>query len=216
MNFEKLQAMQLELDNSILSAKSQMTAEERFNKTLVALSVEVAEVANCAEHFKFWKDNKGKVDEKFISTLNFRFEDEVRNDKRKWKLLKDTDGLFVDTSKKYNLDNFKLLTIEQAHKLTLVEECSDCLHFILSLANQCNYELTRYQKVGCDGGLEEAYLLIQECISDNDGEELFVDVQDIINWFIRYIKLLGITTQELEQAYYEKNEENYRRLREGY
>ena len=64
MNFKKLQAMQAKLDEAILADKAPMTAEERFNKTLVALSVEIAEVANCAEHFKFWKDNKGKVDSK--------------------------------------------------------------------------------------------------------------------------------------------------------
>lgn len=220
MNFKKLQAMQLELDNSILSAKPQMTAEERFNKTLVALSVEVAEVANCAEHFKFWKDNKGKVDEKFISTLNFRFEDEVRNDKRKWKLLKDTDGLFVDTSKKYNLDNFKLLTIEQAHKLTLVEEASDCLHFILSLANQLKVEI--HSDFEFETIKEELFLdlnaQLQHLRTSVNDDILFrkVNVTSLIDIFLSYIKSLGITEHELEQAYYEKNEENYRRLREGY
>ena len=62
MNFKKLQAMQAKLDEAILADKAPMTAEERFNKTLIALSVEIAEVADCAEHFKFWKDNKGKID----------------------------------------------------------------------------------------------------------------------------------------------------------
>ena len=62
MNFKKLQYMQAKLDEAILADKAPMTAEERFNKTLVALSVEIAEVANTEEHFKFWKDNKGKFD----------------------------------------------------------------------------------------------------------------------------------------------------------
>ncbi|WP_288395429.1 dUTP diphosphatase [uncultured Vagococcus sp.] len=221
MNFKKLQAMQLELDNSILSAKPQMTAEERFNKTLVALSVEVAEVANCAEHFKFWKDNKGKVDEKFISTLNFRFEDEVRNDKRKWKLLKDTDGLFVDTSKKYNLDNFKLLTIEQAHKLTLVEEASDCLHFILSLANQLGLEIKNFNWKTLSDSKEQSLMLINRDIfylykGFKDEKVNYENFRFMLIGIFSYFESLSITTQELEQAYYEKNEENYRRLREGY
>ena len=38
MNFKKLQAMQAKLDEAILADKAPMTAEERFNKTLVALS----------------------------------------------------------------------------------------------------------------------------------------------------------------------------------
>ena len=44
MNFKKLQAMQAKLDGTILADKAPMTEEERFNKTLVALSVEIAEV----------------------------------------------------------------------------------------------------------------------------------------------------------------------------
>ena len=46
MNFKKLQAMQAKLDEAILADKAPTTTEERFNKTLVALSVEIAEVAN--------------------------------------------------------------------------------------------------------------------------------------------------------------------------
>lgn len=44
MNFKKLQQMQAALDAAILAEKATMTAEERFDKTLVALSVEIAEV----------------------------------------------------------------------------------------------------------------------------------------------------------------------------
>lgn len=44
MNFNKLQQMQAALDAAILAEKAPMTAEEWFEKTLVALSVEIAEV----------------------------------------------------------------------------------------------------------------------------------------------------------------------------
>ena len=203
MNFKKLQAMQLELDNSILSAKPQMTAEERFNKTLVALSVEVAEVANCAEHFKFWKDNKGKVDEK--------------------KFFKDEDEYYLLLEISHNSDGEEFLgeelTFNQAHKLTLVEEASDCLHFILSLANQLNVD------IGLNFDNNNTLTL-----KTNEGYYLFLlnrihllkvrrwedDLRITLYSFLGYIENLGITTQELEQVYYEKNEENYRRLREGY
>lgn len=201
MNFNKLQAMQMELDNSILSAKPKMSAEERFNKTLVALSVEVAEVANCAEHFKFWKDGKGKVDEK-------RFE---------------TTGVLLGGKPVY-FDNVNKREVKciQAHQLTLLEECSDCLHFILSLANQFNYKIS------------DDCMDINAVKNGNEKEEMYMEVVchiariskrstliipafiDLISDFLTYASLLGITTDELEQAYYEKNEENYRRLREGY
>ena len=199
--------MQLELDNSILSAKPQMTAEERFNKTLVALNVEVAEVANTVEHFKFWKDNKGKVDEK--------------------RFFKDEDEYYLLSEISHNSDGEEFLgeelTFNQAHKLTLVEEASDCLHFILSLANQIGYEIDdSYQESYEDETLESIYLNLIFQISILQTHKLKSDASDtatmqvIINWYFEYISKLGITTQELEQAYYEKNEENYRRLREGY
>ena len=127
MNFKKLQAMQVKLDEAILSDKAPMTAEERFNKTLVALSVEIAEVANCAEHFKFWKDNKGKIDgDRFIKT----------------------SGIINNVIEGDFLDNIttEYVTKEQAHRLTLIEECSDALHFILSLANQVGVKIVNFNR----------------------------------------------------------------------
>lgn len=204
MNFKKLQAMQLELDNSILSAKPQMTAEERFNKTLVALSVEVAKVSDCSEHFKFWKDNKGKVDgERFVVG---------------YAISESSERTCYEVNR-----NMNKITESQAHKLTLVEEASDCLHFILSLANQIGYEID-----GHYNELEETETIESVCLNlvfqitllqrydvvYSKADE--VTLQCVINNYFQYIGKLGITTQELEQAYYEKNEENYRRLREGY
>lgn len=198
MNWNKLQEMQLALDNAILQAKPKMSAEERFNKTLVALSVEFAEVANTVEHFKFWKDNKGKVDDKrFLKSYNSFYEEELYSDKSTVE---------------------REISFEQAHKLTLVEECSDALHFILSLANQLSYEIefAEYQ----NNNLEECFLNINWAINNLKGStpynlhrRLFFD---LIAHYFNYLKLLGITTHELEQAYYEKNKVNYERLREGY
>lgn len=202
MNWNKLQEMQLALDNAILQAKPKMSAEERFNKTLVALSVEVAEVANCAEHFKFWKDNKGKADDERFIPYGLK---RANNKKQK-------SNMMIDTS------NGDIILIEQAKKLTLVEECSDALHFILSLANHLSYEIefAEYQI----NNLEECFLNINWAINNLKGstpynlhKRLFFD---LIAHYFNYLKLLGITTQELEQAYYDKNKINYERLREGY
>lgn len=210
MNWNKLQEMQLALDNAILQAKPEMSAEERFNKTLVALSVEVSEVANCAEHFKFWKDNKGKVDEK-------RFEEKVSYSQAKGGNY--STGFYYD-----KLNDMKLATWHEAHKLTLVEECSDALHFILSLANQMGYKIdSHYNELEETESGESIFLnlvfrisLLQRYDSDGFGESDEVTTQVIINNYFQYIEKLGITTQELEQAYYEKNKVNYERLREGY
>lgn len=218
MNFKKLQEMQRALDNAILAEKPKMSAEELFTKTSVALSVELAEVANCSEHFKHWKINKGKFDGmKFINTIDFMFEDKVRNDDRKHSLLANTEGLLVDSSKKHNLDTFELLTKEQAHHLTLVEEAADCLHFILSLANQSSEELEVDADVMLKAQLcskEQDYLDLIWVIGNMWETNIFN--LNLIDFTLSYFDKLGITTVELEQAYYDKNEVNYQRLRDGY
>ncbi len=216
MNFKKLQAMQAKLDEAILADKAPMTAEERFNKTLVALSVEIAEVANCAEHFKFWKDNKGKIDEyKFLRCWNPRGTEIIG---------------YIDTKiKKHGPTG--MVSFEQAHRLTLIEECSDALHFILSLANQNNFRIydVEYQSLinavldfplNRRHSLESNYLGLQNCVQKVSYIGSFMcgysDMVQLVANFTIYYEKLGIKPQELEQAYYDKNKINYERLENGY
>ena len=184
MNFKKLQAMQAKLDEAILADKAPMTEEERFNKTLVALSVEIAEIANTVEHFKFWKDNKGKIDD-------YRFAVD-------W----DYEGAkFIGYRIPY----------EQANRLTLIEECSDALHFILSLANQCNENISTMEFLINDGiySKEEHYRNLQYLINYMEyREEINFKnewIRSITESFCCYTYSLGVKFKELEQAYFEKN-----------
>ena len=202
MNFKKLQAMQAKLDEAILAEKAPMTAEERFNKTLVALSVEIAEVANCAEHFKFWKDNKGKVDSDRFGVKCVSADNEL---------------VFVGYLNEKTGIQYEF---GQAHRLTLIEECSDALHFILSLANQIDYKIVglgKHFKISEDAdSLEKNFLFLNYVIGSAEFKHFRTDLEMIIDVFFSYINQLGITTQELEQAYYDKNKINYERLENGY
>ena len=202
MNFKKIQAMQAKLDEAILAEKAPMTDEERFNKTLISLSVEIAEVANCAEHFKFWKDNKGKIDRKRFSVIHIFQEEEL-----------------VDVE--YTEDNTGVQYADwEAHRLTLIEECSDALHFILSLANQIEYEIDesliksfRYPR----HPLDTLYMALQnKIINLATGYDKLGSLKSLLSFYTSYAVELGITTQELEQAYYDKNKINYERLENGY
>ena len=194
--------MQAKLDEAILAEKAPMTDEERFNKTLISLSVEIAEVANCAEHFKFWKDNKGKIDRKRFSVIHIFQEEEL-----------------VDVE--YTEDNTGVQYADwEAHRLTLIEECSDALHFILSLANQIEYEIDesliksfRYPR----HPLDTLYMALQnKIINLATGYDKLGSLKSLLSFYTSYAVELGITTQELEQAYYDKNKINYERLENGY
>ena len=202
MNFKKLQAMQAKLDEAILAEKALMTAEVRFNKTLVALSVEIAEVANCAEHFKFWKDDKGKIDYD-------RFDVD-------W----DYEGTPIIGYYDYKKGAAYQISYEQAHRLTLIEECSDALHFILSLANQVDFEIngigTHFEIAEDADSLEKNFLFLNHVIGLADFNHFHSDLEMIIDVFFIYVNQLGISQQELEQAYYDKNKINYERLENGY
>ena len=206
MNFKKLQAMQAKLDEVILAEKAPMTQEERFNKTLVALSVEIAEVANTVEHFKFWKDNKGKIDRGRFSVIHIFQEEE----------LVDVEYIEDSTGIQY--------TDWEAYKLTLVEECSDALHFILSLANQigyeidlCNWEISQELKEDYLIYINRDIFFLFKSFRDKNfvsvtHENLFRVILGVFGYF----ESLGITKKELEQAYYDKNKINYERLENGY
>lgn len=201
MNFKKLQAMQAELDEAILKEKAPMTPEERFNKDLVGLSAEISEIANCSGHFKYWKNNKGEVD-----TNRFVIYD------------RESD---ISARIGYRLDrenNLKEIKTEVAHKQTLVEECSDALHFILSLANQMEYGIDGWSSSTKE--LEEAYLDLQWSIVVLKSSSSYGIVDQmkwqLINDFMTYVGNLGVTTKDLEQAYYDKNKINYERLENGY
>ena len=199
MNFKKLQAMQAKLDEAILADKAPMTAEERFNKTLVALCVEIAEVANCAEHFKFWKDNKGKIDyDRFAVDWDY-------------------EGTPIIGYYDYKKGAAYQISYEQAHRLTLIEECSDALHFILSLANQVDFEIngigTCFEIAEDTDSLEKNFLFLNHVIGLREFKHFHSDLEMIIDVFFIYINQLGISEQELEQAYYDKNK-NMKEFRE--
>ena len=202
MNFKKLQVMQAKLDEAILADKAPMTAEERFNKTLVALSVEIAEAANTVEHFKFWKDGKGKIDYD-------RFDVD-------W----DYEGTPIIGYYDYKEGVDYQISYEQAHRLTLIEECSDALHFILSLANQVDFEIngigTHFKISEDTDSLEENVIFLNQLIGLADLKHFRTDLEMIIDVFFIYVNQLGVSQQELEQAYYDKNKINYERLENGY
>ncbi|MDI5207245.1 hypothetical protein MJI39_23455, partial [Salmonella enterica subsp. enterica serovar Kentucky] len=150
---------------------------------------EVAEVSNCSEHFKFWKDNKGKVDNN-----KYHHWAEVGANKE-WYEYYDEDGSTIQIS------------VDQAHKLTLVEECSDALHFILSLANQNGFEICDVEHqslinavldfpLNRQHSLESDYLSLQKCIQKVDYVESFMcgynDMVQLVASFIIYYEKLDV------------------------
>jgi len=105
----------------------------------------------------------------------------------------------------------------------ILDEFADCLHFALSLEN---YYLDKGEKFKIDNyNFEDAVKYVKTNKQTlNDRVEGFLYVYNSMFDNTRYILvnivalglLLGISLQEMEQAYYKKNKVNYKRQEEGY
>lgn len=161
MNLNKLFQLQRNLDERII-AEHNLHKESLFSKKVLALQVEISELANETRCFKFWS-NKGPSD-----------------------------------------------------KSTILEEYVDCLHFILSLGLEKNYVNLEPMMLDHDNDLTETFINIYidindffVCSSKDNYKTLFED-------FLCLGKNLGFTSEEVENAYFQKNDVNHQRQDNGY
>lgn len=180
MNLTKLFETQRILDARIEKEHPRVEGEDRLAKKILALQVELGELANEWRGFKFWSNDQEPRTSRFAPG--------------------------VADSYNYN---------------PLLEEYVDCLHFILSI------------------GLELEFTDL--CINHSSVERLPEQIDSMVNFrtvfsfvdqlrraksfhwydslFERFIVLgfsLGFTWEQIEQAYYEKNEINHTRQDSGY
>lgn len=100
-----------------------------------------------------------------------------------------------------------------------LEEFADCLHFALSLENQLHESNIEYWDIG------ENVHFIQELGMLNDDEmtygflrnyEQVINQEQILKTVLTTGICLGLTEDEMEQAYLKKYEKNIKRQAEGY
>lgn len=163
MQLEKLFNMQQALDQHI-EEKHGLASEDLFNQKVLALLVEIAELANETRCFKFW-------------------------------------------SVKPSSD-----------KQVILEEFVDGVHFILSLGIECGFHerQLKLKNILATLTVTEQFLFINERVNLFQKTK---DVNDFVALFESYLQLallLGITDEEMEQAYFLKNEVNYQRQQNNY
>lgn len=107
---------------------------------------------------------------------------------------------------------------KEIDKERVLDEFADCLHFALSLENefhQINYTIR---------DIEEAYSKSIKCVANEDEKtieflqtfELVINEDDYLLAVISIGVAIGITLNEIEQAYLAKNKVNYERQNNGY
>lgn len=163
MQLKKLFEMQKALDSHI-EEKHQLQNEDLFDRKVLALLVEIGELANETRCFKFWS---------------------------------------VKPS---------------SEKAVILEEFVDGIHFILSLGIECGFhQMTIHLKDHqSTAGVTEQFLLIYEAISVFQKSKGFDDYLRVFEAYMQLAGLLGFNREEIEEAYFRKNEVNYQRQQNNY
>lgn len=204
MNLEKLFEKQRELDERILDRFPELRNEDLLDKKILALQVELGELAQNWRGFKFWsKDQEPRIKD-------------YKQMKCKWCNGSGDDGTGVCPDCKSSGDVYKEYN-------PLLEEYVDCLHFILSIglelgmdevADELDFEYAGRDIIDCfvdlNSDITDLYY-----IRENDDLNSYLH-ESLFSKFIRLGELLGFTWDEIEQAYFEKNAENHRRQEVGY
>lgn len=162
MKLDKLFTMQKTLDTYI-QENHNLTNKDLFEEKLLALLVELAELANETRCFKFWS-TKGPSDRPII-----------------------------------------------------LEEYVDSIHFLLSLG--IVKELTTFEKWEYTSSLESLttlFLHTNQAVLAFGEQPTMNNYSSLWNQYGLIAEKLGFSSQEIIDAYIEKNEENYQRQNSGY
>lgn len=207
MNLQKLFEAQQVLDEHILNEHPEQENENRLEKKILALQVELGECANEWRGFKFWSTDQEPRTRKYLT--NYTEQDSHLG----------VGAVWVNP---------------------LLEEYVDCLHFILSIGleeftfaifeesktspirlNLSNhFEVIKYQNIST----QFLYLFnsigyLTDSIIENEmtyAQEAFGYYAETVQMFIGLGEMLGFTWEQIEQAYFDKNQINHQRQEEGY
>lgn len=195
MNLQKLFEMQAKLDADITAHHPVQEGENRLEKKVLALLVELGECAQEWRGFKFWSNDQ---EPRLIEC------EECGGDKIKG--LYDDEECFCDNA-----------------KYPLLEEYVDCLHFLLSIGNDMGYSKSYAPFIsdllGADITPLEAFNRTFRSVTRFEAKGTWKQPKDYARMFDDFLLLrnaLDFTWEQIEQAYYDKNKVNFERQEQGY
>lgn len=214
MNLSKLFELQRQLDEHIEREHPVQEGEDRLAKKILALQVELGELANEWRGFKFWSnDQEPRIGKKKVCTsCNGKGQKEMASPHTNWKLKLCECGFCQGTG----------YWIIQRN--TLLEEYVDCLHFILSIGLEL--KLTdwkpHFSSVAVHFGGNELITQFEEVFwyassfgaYTEDEKDTWYSM--LFSNFLGLGKMLGFTWEQIEQMYMEKNRINHERQESNY
>lgn len=114
---------------------------------------------------------------------------------------------------------FKFWSVKPASpKQVILEEFVDGVHFILSLGIECGFDEMAFDPASKPSALDATgqFLQVFELISTFQKSKSIEDYRKLFESYLQLAALLGIADEEIEQAYFEKNEVNYQRQQNNY
>ncbi|ALC92080.1 hypothetical protein AM500_21510 [Bacillus sp. FJAT-18017] len=187
MEFTKLLQMEKDLDERIENEHPRKQGEDRRAKKLIALFVEIGEMANEARFFKCWSH-----DQEPRTTCP-----ECKN------------AGFVGMADYAEVECWEC---EGKGKNPLLEEAVDVLHFLLSIANDINIDspaVELFKKLSLEEQVLDLIDQARTCYVPTDWHctwSLYIGLMD----------MLGFTWEQICEAYLEKNAVNFMRQETGY
>ena len=210
MNLAKLFEMQRQLDQYIEQKHPRQKGEDRLAKKILALQVEIGELANEWRGFKYWSHDQEPRIVEYCSACGGSGVVEHFNPF-------DEYGYMQDLCQCCNGSG-------TTGRMPLLEEYVDALHFVLSIGLEINHDMTQYNYYSW-GKYTSITKLISELMKKCYviGEAFDHDLQTQIQMYIIFLcqfivlgKMLGFTWDEIETAYMQKYAENIARQERGY
>ncbi|MCG6184263.1 dUTP diphosphatase [Anoxybacillus sp. LAT_38] len=217
MNLVKLFDMQRQLDAHIEKEHPRQEGEDRLAKKILALQVELGELANCWRGFKYWSHDQEPRIIEYCSSCGGRGVIEYFDPF-------DEQGYMQDPCEDCEGNG-------TTGRMPLLEEFADCLHFILSIGLEITepdmLDLKSWNLTKADN-ITEQFLCLMADVTDlynglyNDVDSKFYDVDSkfyyefLLLRFIHLGEMLGFSWEEVEEAYIRKNAENHSRQERGY
>ncbi|MFV8830400.1 dUTP diphosphatase [Alkalihalobacterium sp. APHAB7] len=163
MNLKKLFDMQRQLNERIIK-EHQLEERNLLAEQILALEVELGELANETRCFKYWSNKP------------------------------------------------------PAERHIILEEYVDGLHFILSLGIVLKFEDIQVHPKHEEKTktLVQAFQRVYDLITKLHEHQTYESYMELFDDYLILGEKLGFSTDEMEQAYYDKNEVNHRRQDEGY